>query len=110
MALAIELESLANFYVNALKAPVKCNVDKIQQNFKRALDQGYKNMNTHRSYWKVILANIAIAATGIGLLLIARKYYRTGSSFFEETKRQQKVHQIKELVDEVEKWSNLKVG
>jgi hypothetical protein len=51
-------------------------------------------MSTHREIWKPIIANIAIALSGIGLLLIAAQLIHsklttnTASFFFAKTKRQ----------------------
>ncbi|WP_026069234.1 hypothetical protein [Legionella tunisiensis] len=48
----------------------------------------------HRALWKPILANIAIAATGLGLLAIIGKLYLTKSAFFMQTERHKQIDKI----------------
>ncbi len=53
-------------------------------------------MAIHRSQWKMIVANIAIAFTGIGLLALGIHYALTGQAFFSPTQRQKLVQDIAE--------------
>ncbi|RUR15662.1 hypothetical protein ELY10_05585 [Legionella septentrionalis] len=64
------LETLACLYFSAKSSPNPDSkaIEKIQDSFKQQLAQTYKDLSTHRALWKPILANILIAATGIGLL------------------------------------------
>ncbi|MDR3501557.1 MAG: hypothetical protein P4L79_03145 [Legionella sp.] len=61
----------------------------IQAQFKEKIEKVYKELQSHNEFLIAIFANLAIAATGIGILVIAAKLVLTGSTFFMETKRQQ---------------------
>jgi hypothetical protein len=81
--------------------------------FREELYSGYREMATHRAFWKPLFINIAIAATGIGLLLIVGKLLTTGSPFFSTTKRQEKIQNIKgffENLDDLEGEQDLTAG
>ena len=75
----------------------------IQKEFNNALDNCYQSMGKHRKIWKPILANISIAATGIGLPFFIGKISTTGQGFFSKTKRQQLVEGIKDAFEQVKK-------
>ncbi|OGT61010.1 MAG: hypothetical protein A3E85_03550 [Gammaproteobacteria bacterium RIFCSPHIGHO2_12_FULL_45_12] len=68
--------------------------------FSRLLHSQDDQMNEHRKIWKPILANISIALTGVGALMLGCKLIysklTTGkfSFFFDTTKRQQQVDEI----------------
>ena len=64
---------------------------KYRQEFSEKLKSGYNELATQRNYWFDLLRNIALAATVVGCFV---KYYQTGTFFFSETKRQQKVLEI----------------
>ena len=81
-------------------------IKKLQMQFKTQLDEGYKKLGTHRAAWKPILLNIAIAATGIGLLLVIVKTLYSGHAFFAETKRQQHIKDIIDVADSFVPQSN----
>lgn len=57
-------------------------------------------MTTHRAYWKVIIANILIALTCIGLIALGVQYATNGHCFYAKTKREK-------LVDSIEKTTEL---
>ncbi|OCH98768.1 hypothetical protein A8135_10725 [Legionella jamestowniensis] len=97
--LAEKFEGLAIQFIVAKNSDSNAQLQTIREEFKIALESGYQEMHTHRSLWKPILANIAIAATGIGLLVIIAKYLTTGSAFFAETQRQKMVHSISHQLD-----------
>ncbi|RUR15455.1 ankyrin repeat domain-containing protein, partial [Legionella septentrionalis] len=96
MAAADALENLACLYFAAKNAlnPDDKAIETIQNSFKQQLAQTYQDLSTHRARWKPILANIFIAATGLGLLVIVGKLLITGSAFFAETRRQKMVGQV----------------
>ncbi|MCP0913426.1 MULTISPECIES: ankyrin repeat domain-containing protein [Legionella] len=96
MAAADALENLACLYFAAKNAlnPDDKAIETIQNSFKQQLVQTYQDLSTHRARWKPILANILIAATGLGLLVIVGKLLITGSAFFAETRRQKMVGQV----------------
>ncbi|WP_158615187.1 ankyrin repeat domain-containing protein [Legionella septentrionalis] len=96
IAAADALENLAYLYFaekNTLNPDTK-TIEKIQDSFKQRLAQTHKDLSTHRSLWKPVLANILIAATGIGLLVIIGKLLITGNAFFMETKRQKLANEV----------------
>lgn len=66
----------------------------IKADFKDTIKESYQNMGNHRAQWKPIIANIAMAATGVGLLVLLTKLLVTGSAFFMETSRQRKLQEI----------------
>lgn len=92
--LAEKFEGLAMQFIAAKNSDSHAQIQTIREGFKTALESGYQEMHTHRSLWRPLLANIAIAATGIGLLVIIAKYLTTGSAFFAETQRQKIVQSI----------------
>jgi hypothetical protein len=70
-----------------------------QQTFKDEWQKGYKELGAHRTPIRSILAEIAIAATIVGLFAIAIKYLLTGSTFFSQTKRQEQANEIDSAFD-----------
>jgi len=54
------------------------------------------HMGVHREEWKVIIANIAIALTGFGLIALGIHYAATGQCFFASTQRQKLVERVAE--------------
>jgi hypothetical protein len=64
------------------------------------MEAGYQDMEP-RASWKPFLANIAIAATGIGLLLIIGKYLTTGTSFFSQTNRHNIIVKIDSALENI---------
>ena len=51
-------------------------------------------MAVHREEWKIIIANIAIALTGLGLIALGIQYAATGHCFFASTQRQKLVEEV----------------
>ncbi|KTC75982.1 Ankyrin repeat protein [Legionella birminghamensis] len=66
----------------------------IQVKFNRVYQAGFQLMQTHRAGWKPLLINIGIAATGLGLVLLAGKLMVTGSAFFAQTQRQNLLKEV----------------
>ncbi len=48
-------------------------------------------LGTHREYWKILIANILIALTGIGAALLAKHYVENRSLFFAKTKSREAI-------------------
>lgn len=94
--LAEHLKGLANQYMKSL-AESDGRQEVIRAQFKQVLAEGYKNMQHHRAYWKPLLANIAVAATGIGLLFILYRWLSDGHGLFMQTQRQKELHRISEV-------------
>lgn len=102
VAQAETLAQLTNEYVDLwVKDPYDENLRPIRRKFEANLQESYRNMGKHRHLWKPILANIAIAATGIGILFLLAKFIASGTGFFAETARQNKIHRIEELYAEL---------
>lgn len=98
-ATAVNLSKKLTHAVNDWMAATKDEENVTEESFKTILDKGYRDVGTHQTEWKnsrlkKILANIAIAATGIGFFVVVGKLLVTGHTFFSETNRQQKVNDI----------------
>jgi hypothetical protein len=63
----------------------------IQTEFSNTLSAGFDLMSHHRAKWKIQLANVMLAATGVGLLI---NYIINGNAFFSNTKRQDYIQKI----------------
>lgn len=59
-----------------------------KEEFLELLHSEDKAFAEHRSYWKVVVANIAIAFTGIGLFALTGYALYTGHCFFRHTQRE----------------------
>lgn len=66
----------------------------LKEQFQLALYENAGSMGNHRELWKPILANIAIAATGIGLIALVVQFVTTGTGFFAQTQRKKTVNEI----------------
>ena len=86
--LALNLKkSLKTFF----EKPIEEQVAQQQQfkvEFKRLLHSQDRELIKHRAFWKVIVANIAIAFTGVGLFALGAYYLATGHCFFHQTQRE----------------------
>lgn len=94
---AQQLKKLAGEYMISLLPHALSNKGQIREHFSNTLAQAQNTMKSHRKVWRPILANIAIAATGIGLLALVAKFLTTGQAFFAETKRQKIIKEIENL-------------
>ncbi|HHF7344745.1 TPA: hypothetical protein ACPSKB_001152 [Legionella feeleii] len=90
LCLAISLSHFANQFIHA---QTEAEQQTAQRRFQRGLQQSMFDMQ-HRALWKPILANIVIAATGLGLLAIGWKLYMTGTTFFMQTERHKQMAKI----------------
>ncbi|WP_412754248.1 hypothetical protein [Legionella donaldsonii] len=88
--LALNLNHFANKFVDAQNNEER-QIAKMA--FEKELRKGILDMQ-HRALWKPILANIVLAATGLGLLVIAGKVCLTGSAFFMQTERHKQIDKI----------------
>ncbi|MFJ1269650.1 hypothetical protein ACD661_13885 [Legionella lytica] len=92
MQLAVELtKDLQNYYANAAEAR---NEEAFKKAFHQKLHSHDELMSTHRNYAKVVLANIAIALTGIGLAVIVVSLLVRGHGLYNATQGQNKVNDI----------------
>jgi hypothetical protein len=96
--LSADLKKLADNFFG--KPQTQAAFKRFQYNFSVKLHSQDDQMNEHRKSWKPILANISIALTGIGALILGCKLIysklTTGkfSFFFDTTQRQQQVEAI----------------
>ncbi|MFW2569420.1 hypothetical protein [Legionella sp. 29fVS95] len=90
VCLALSLSYFANKFMNTQNHEER---QIAQEAFQKELKQGILDMH-HRARWKPVLANIIIAATGIGLLVIFGKLYLTKSAFFMQTERHKQIDKI----------------
>jgi hypothetical protein len=75
--------------------------DLMSSTFKVAVLKGYKEFK-HRTEWRSILLNIAICATGVGLLALGAQLAINGRGFFSETTRCQKLKEIDKIFKEID--------
>ncbi|KTC96219.1 Ankyrin repeats (3 copies) [Legionella feeleii] len=90
IVLALNLNHFANKFIYAQNNEER-QVAKMA--FEKELRKGMLDMQ-HRALWKPILANIVLAATGLGLLMIVGKVCLTGSAFFMQTERHKQIDKI----------------
>lgn len=84
---AQSLERSADHYIRELLAnPDSEQLPSLRQEFRQCLERE-ADFHENKSLFVNILLNILIAATGIGLLLVAAKYLTTGSAFFTTPQR-----------------------
>lgn len=91
MFLALELKNmLKNFYeMPPLEQPIK--KEQFSKDFLKKLHSADDVMSAHREHWKIITANIFIAATVLGLVAIAINR----GLFFSKTNRQKQIAGVK---------------
>lgn len=89
LLLALDLKKQLNDFFK--KSPLEQQQSKkqFQVSFIKQLQDNKDKMSIHREYWKVIIANILIAFTGLGLFAIAAHFLLNGRGFFSQTKREQ---------------------
>jgi hypothetical protein len=88
------------YFGNQIEVKAAC-----REQLSSALSTAFKKMGTHRAKWKIHLANVALAATGVGLLI---NYLVSGHVFFSNTGRQNKVQAIVDKLDNLTPTNNSK--
>lgn len=97
MQLAVELTNdLQNYYEMAAEAR---NEEAFKNEFHTKLHSQDELMSTHRNYKMVVLANIAIALTGLGLAVIVVSLLVRGHGLYNSTQGQNKVNDIDQQLD-----------
>ncbi|USQ13912.1 hypothetical protein J2N86_00745 [Legionella lytica] len=97
MQLAVELTNdLQNYYETAAEAR---NEEAFKNEFHTKLHSQDELMSTHRNYKMVVLANIAIALTGLGLAVIVVSLLVRGHGLYNSTQGQNKVNDIDQQLD-----------
>ncbi|MDR3443030.1 MAG: hypothetical protein P4L65_08440 [Legionella sp.] len=96
MGLALELKGDIKAFTEYPKAQQLAQKETFKKEFITKLHSKDNLMSEHRTYWKVLVANVLIALTGIGLFAIGIHYLHTGHVFFAKT-------QCNNLIQDVEK-------
>ena len=86
-------KELKNFFELPTAEQVK-GLPAFKASFLTKLHSKDTQMAVHRDEWKVIVANIAIALTGLGLIALGIHYAVTGQCFFATTQRQKLVDNV----------------
>jgi len=87
-SLAIALKkSLKTFFEKPIEEQ-QAQQQQFKADFLQLLHSQDKALAEHRAYWKVIVANVALAFTGVGLLALGGYYLATGHCFFHQTHRE----------------------
>lgn len=110
--LAEALETKLNQFIDHLSqdcSPYQLKAELLQfkDEFSDLLHSRDEQMAAHRAAWKPIVANIAIALTGLGLvallgyLLMTKLSTGHAAFFFEKTHRQQQVDKVEQKLNQV---------
>ncbi|WP_176713853.1 hypothetical protein, partial [Legionella jamestowniensis] len=89
MALAFSLKKELKAFFELEPHEREAGKKQFKDSFLKTLHSKDEIMSSHRTRWKMIIANIAIAFTGIGLFALGIHYFRSGHAFFAKTKRQE---------------------
>lgn len=99
ISLAVKLyDDLKNHYQSDSHLVRKAHKD-FEFNFKQTLHSQDDMMDEHRKYWKVVVANIALALTVIGALAVGISLLVRGHGFFNETQSQRMVTDLHEEIN-----------
>lgn len=94
MQLGLNLKAQLKSYIELDANHQKATKEEFIRSFTKKLHSEDQFMTMHRSYWKIILANILIAATGIGLLALGVNIAVNKRPFFSQTKREKLIESI----------------
>ncbi|MCC5792361.1 MAG: hypothetical protein JJT82_07125 [Legionellaceae bacterium] len=92
------LKDLKQHYVLGLDSDSVAHAQ-FQAEFIKTLHSKDELMASHRQYWKVMVANIALALTVIGTLAVGLSLLVRGHGFFNQTKSQQMVADLHEEIN-----------
>lgn len=87
--------SLISHYQQSESIQLK-STQEFSSNFLGILHSKDELMSAHRKPWKVIIANIIIALTGVGLIALGINYMATGHAFFNKTQSLRNVEAVDE--------------
>ncbi|MDP3268458.1 MAG: hypothetical protein Q8M40_05350 [Legionella sp.] len=100
------LESLAGKFIFATKLnkPTKHDFFLFKNEIAHEINQSQDAMQDHRHYWKVVLANVALALTGIGAIFLFVKSLseKKPTFFFNQTQREENLNKVKSQVKEID--------
>lgn len=77
------------------------NMGTFKREFHTLLHSKDSEMATHREYWKIIVANIAVALTIIGVVPVLVKLAVTGKGFFQATRRERLLNEVDMTLSEM---------
>lgn len=94
MLLALELkQDLKAFYEKPTEEQIATKAA-FKQSFLKKLHSKDGEMSIHRERWKVIVANVAIAFTGLGLFAIGVNLLIHKQGLFTQTKREKLIRNV----------------
>ncbi len=96
LSLALELKASLRQFIEKPSEEQASNKSQFQKGFIKKLHSHDKTMSEHRAHWKVVVSNVLIAFTGIGLFALGLHYLRTGHAFFAQTRREQLIEQVEQ--------------
>lgn len=94
MLLALRLKNDLKAFMALPEHAQVAQAEQFKQQFLTSLHSRDEIMSIHRAYWKIIVTNIAIALTGIGLFALGINYCVTGHCFFNQTASEQHLDTI----------------
>jgi hypothetical protein len=94
MALAFSLKKELKTFFESEPQEREISKNQFKDSFLKTLHSKDKIMSSHRAQWKMIVVNIAIALTGVGLFALGVNYLCSGHAFFAKTKRQEYIDKI----------------
>ncbi|MDP3704442.1 MAG: DnaJ domain-containing protein [Legionellaceae bacterium] len=106
MCLAIDLKQDLHRFMNLPPTQQIEKAVEFKQNFLQKLHSKDEIMSKHRQYWKVIIANIVIALTGVGLFALGLNYAINGNCFFAKTTREKRIEAIESAANVHLSFSN----
>lgn len=96
LSLALELKADLRQFIEKQSEEQARSKSQFQKGFIQKLHSHDKTMSEHRAHWKVVVSNVLIAFTGIGLFALGVHYLRTGHAFFAQTRREQLIEQVEQ--------------
>jgi hypothetical protein len=96
MLLALDLKADLRAFIELPSEQQRARKDAFRATFLTDLHSKDNLMSEHQAYWKVIVSNVLIAFTGIGLFAIGIQYLRSGQAFFATTKSNQLIHKVEQ--------------
>lgn len=96
LLLGLELKKELKEFFERPPEEQKENLSIFKESFMHQLHSKDGEMGIHREPWKIIVANVAIAFTGIGLIVLGIQYALNKRCFFARTQREQLIEHIGE--------------
>lgn len=96
MFLGLDLKKALKAFFEKTPEEQAATKAQFKTSFMTKLHSKDNEMAAHRERWKVIVANVLIALTGIGLFAIGVCYGLTGHCFFNQTLREKHIQALEE--------------